>query len=210
MKPDTIKTIPNYLTMLRMALLPVFVVLYQYGGVFWGAFFSLLVFSAAAYTDVLDGRIARKTGKITAFGKVMDPLADKLLVAVGLIVLFRSAPGLIAIWMALIIIVRETAVGVFRFWAAARGRVMGANKMGKLKAASQIGAIIASLLLLTICDAGEKFFSNGWLQAKIRHQHGPIYYIMLVPVLITFVSGLKFFHNNRGLLNARRTDLCGN
>ena len=200
MGPETVHTMPNYLTVLRMALIPVFVVLYQYGGMFWGAFLSLLVFSIAAYTDVLDGQIARKTGKITGFGKVMDPIADKLLVAVALIVLLRSAPGLITLWMALIIIIREAAVGGFRFWAAASGKVMGANKMGKSKAASQIGAIIVSLLLLTICDASEKFFANGWLQTKVRHRNGPIYFLVLVPVLITLVSGLIFFYNNRGLL----------
>ena len=200
MKSETVHTMPNYLTILRMVLIPVFVATYRYGGIFWGAFLSLLVFSIAAYTDILDGKIARKTGKITGFGKVMDPIADKLLVAIALIVLLRSAPGLITLWMALIIIVREVAVGGFRFWAAASGRVMGANKMGKYKAASQIGGIIASLLLLTICDASQKFFANGWLQTKIRHHNGPIYYLMLVPVFITLVSGLKFFYNNRGLL----------
>jgi CDP-diacylglycerol--glycerol-3-phosphate 3-phosphatidyltransferase len=197
---EIVGTIPNYLTILRIILIPVFVLLYQYGGVFWGVFLSLLVFSGAAYTDVLDGQIARKTGKTTSFGKVMDPLADKLLVAVALIVLLRSSPGLITIWMALIIIVREAAVGLFRLWAAASGKVMGANKMGKYKAASQISAIIASLLLLTICDASQKFFSSRWLQMKVRHHNGPIYYVMLIPVLITLVSGLKFFYNNRGLL----------
>ena len=200
MEPETVHTMPNYLTVLRMALIPVFVVLYQYGGMFWGVFLSLLVFSIAAYTDVLDGQIARKTGKITGYGKVMDPIADKLLVAVALIVLLRSAPGFITLWMALIIIVREAAVGGFRLWAAASGKVMGANKMGKSKAASQIGAIIASLLLLTICDASEKFFANRWLQTKVRHRNGPIYFLVLVPVLITLVSGLIFFYNNRGLL----------
>jgi len=200
LKLVSVKTIPNYLTILRIALIPIFVIFYQYGGVFWGAFSSLLTFSFAAYTDVLDGQIARKTGKITSFGKVVDPLADKLLVAVALVIFFISTPGLIAIWMALIIIGREAAVGGFRIWAAVSGKVMGANKTGKYKAASQISAIIISLLLLSICDAGEKFFSNGWLQAKVRRQNGPIYYLMIVPVVITLISGLKFFYNNRKLL----------
>lgn len=200
MKLGSVKTIPNYLTILRIAMIPIFVMLYQYGGVFWGVFSSLLAFSFAAYTDVLDGQIARKTGKITGFGKVVDPLADKLLVAIALIVFLRSTPGLIAIWMVLIIIGREVAVGGFRIWAAVSGKVMGANRTGKYKALSQISAIIISLLLLSICDAGERFFSNGWLQAKVRRQNGPIYYLMIVPAVITLISGLKFFFNNRKLL----------
>jgi CDP-diacylglycerol--glycerol-3-phosphate 3-phosphatidyltransferase len=203
MKLGPVRGIPNYLTISRIALIPVFVILYQYGGAFWGALFSLLVFSIATFTDVLDGRIARETGKITDFGKVMDPIADKLLVAAALIVFLRSGPGLITIWMVLIIIVREAAVGGFRIWAAASGKVMGATKMGKYKAASQIFAIIISLLLLTICDARERFFSgtDRWnFLENVRHHDGPIYYLMYIPVLITLVSGLKFFYNNRNLL----------
>jgi len=194
---------PNYLTISRVALIPVFIILYQYGGLFWGAFSSLLIFSIAAFTDVLDGQIARKTGKITDFGKVMDPLADKLLVAAALVVFLRSGPGLITIWMVLIIVVREAAVGGFRIWAAASGNVLGATKMGKYKALSQIYAIIISLLLLTICDARERFFSDigRWDFLKsIRHHNGPIYYLMYIPVVITLVSGLKFFYNNRKVL----------
>lgn len=159
-----------------------------------------MAFSVAAYTDVLDGQLARKSGDITSFGKVMDPIADKLMVAFGLIILLNAPPGLIATWMALIIIVREAAVGIFRFWAAARGKVMDANKMGKSKALSQIGGIIISLLLLAVGDASEKFFSNQWLSSKIHHQNGPIFYLILIPVIITLVSGLIFFYNNRKLL----------
>jgi len=192
-----IRTIPNYLTMLRLALTPVFMILY-----YWvGAFFSLLVFSAAAYTDFLDGRIARKTGDITNFGKFMDPLADKLLVSSALIAFLSSGPRLIATWMFLIIIGREIVITLLRTWAASKGNVIAATKLGKYKASSQMYAIVISLLLLTIYDLRGAFFADKWYFLTVIRQHnGPIYYLMLIPVAFTIISGLEFLYNNRKLL----------
>ena len=197
MKLGTLRTVPNYLTMLRIALTPIFMILFQYMGVF----FSLLAFSAAAITDFLDGRIARKTGKITNFGKFMDPLADKLLVCAALIVFLKSGPGLITSWMVLIIVIREIVITVFRVWAARKGNVIAATRLGKYKASSQMYAIAISLLLLTIYDARGRFFSDRWhFLTSIRDHNGPIYYLMYIPVLLTLISGLEFFYNNRKLL----------
>ena len=172
-------------------------ILYQYVG----AFFSLLAFSAAAITDFYDGKIARKTGKITNFGKFMDPLADKLLVCAALIAFMRSGPGLITSWMVLVIVIREIAITILRTWGVRKGNVIEATKLGKYKASSQMYAIVISLLLLTLCDARGKFFSDRWhFMTRIRHQNGPIYYLMLIPVLLTLISGLEFLYNNRKLL----------
>ena len=200
MNLDSLKTTPNYLTMLRVALTPVFMILFNYVGVF----FSLLAFIVAAITDFLDGRIARKTGNITSFGKFMDPLADKLLVCAALFVFLRAdtptAPGLIASWMVLIIVIREVTITILRTWAARKGNVIAASKLGKYKASSQMYVIAISLLLLTICDANQRFFSNGWLQEKVRQNNGPIYYLMFIPVLLTLISGLEFLYSNRKML----------
>ncbi len=193
MKLKTLKTTPNYLTMLRVVLTPVFMILFHYVG----AFFSLLAFSAAAITDFFDGRIARKTGKITDFGKFMDPLADKLLVCAALIVFLKSAPGLITSWMVLIIVIREIVITILRALAARKGKVIAATRLGKYKASSQMYVIVISLLLLTLCDASVRFFSNTWLQTKVRHHNGPIYYLMFIPVMLTLISGLEFIYNNR-------------
>ncbi len=195
-KLKSLKTTPNYLTMLRVALTPVFMILFNYVGVF----FSLLVFSAAAITDFFDGRIARRTGKITSFGKFMDPLADKLLVCAALFVFFRAAPGLIALWMVLIIVIREVAITILRTFAARKGNVIAATKLGKYKASSQMYVIVISLLLLSICEASQTFFSNGWLQTNVRKNNGPIYSLMFIPVLLTLISGLEFIYNNRKVL----------
>ena len=197
MKLGNVRTIPNYLTMSRVALTAVFMILFQYVGVV----FSLLAFSAAAITDFLDGRIARKSGKITNFGKFMDPLADKLLVCTALIVFLRSGPGLITSWMVLIIVIREVAITLLRIWGVRKGNVIAATKLGKYKASFQMYTIIISLLLLTLYDARGKFFSDRWdFLTKIRHHNGPIYYLMFIPVLLTLVSGLEFLYNNRKML----------
>lgn len=194
-----IRTTPNYLTMLRMALAPVFMILYNYVGVF----FSLLAFVVAAITDLLDGRIARKTGKITDFGKFMDPLADKFLVCAALFAFFKLGPELITSWMVLIIVIRELTITILRTWAARRGNVIAATKLGKYKASSQMYSIAISLLLLTIADLRGRFFSDSlhflpW--TWIRYHYGPIFYLMLIPVALTLISGLEFLYNNRKLL----------
>ena len=197
MKLGKVRTTPNYLTMSRMALTPVFIVLYSYVG----AFFSLLAFSAAAVTDLLDGRIARKKGEITSFGKFMDPLADKLLVCAALITFLKSGPGLITSWMVLIIMIREIAITLFRILAVRKGNVIAATRLGKYKASSQMYTIALSLLLLTLYDARGRSFSDRWyFLTKIRHHNGPIYYLMYIPVLLTLISGLEFLYNNRKLL----------
>ena len=126
MKIGKVRNTPNYLTILRMALTPVFIILYNYVGVF----FSLLAFVAAAITDLLDGRIARKTGKITDFGKFMDPLADKLLVCAALFAFFKLGPKLITSWMVLIIVIRELTITILRILAARKGNVIAATKLG--------------------------------------------------------------------------------
>jgi CDP-diacylglycerol--glycerol-3-phosphate 3-phosphatidyltransferase len=197
MNSKKIRTLPNYLTMLRVILVPVFVLLYYYVG----AFFSMLAFGAAAYTDYIDGRIARKRGIITDFGKFLDPLADKLLVISALIVLLKSEPELITTWMFLIIIGREVIITLLRTYAASKGNVIAATKLGKYKASSQMYAIALSLLLLSMYDIRSTFFSNRLhFMTVIREHNGPIYYLMFIPVALTIVSGLEFLYNNRKLL----------
>jgi len=183
--------------MLRVILVPIFVILYYKVG----AFFSLWAFGAAAFTDYLDGHIARKTGNITNFGKFLDPLADKLLVISALVVLLKSGPGLITTWMFLIIICREIVITLIRTYAASRGNVIAATKLGKYKASTQMYAIGLSLLMLAVYDIKVAFFSDRWqFMTAIRNPNGPIYYLMFIPVAFTIISGLEFLYNNRKLL----------
>jgi CDP-diacylglycerol--glycerol-3-phosphate 3-phosphatidyltransferase len=132
--------LPNALTMLRILAVPV-VVVALLGSTPNGDVIAAIVFAGAALTDGLDGYFARSRGAITTFGKLMDPLADKLLI-IGALVSLVSL-GRLAAWVAMVIIVREVAVTILRTIAAERGLVIAASWLGKAKTVLQIAAVIA-------------------------------------------------------------------
>ena len=132
--------LPNALTMLRILAVPV-VVVALLGETPNGDVIAAIVFAGAALTDGLDGYFARSRGSITTFGKLMDPLADKLLI-IGALVSLVSL-GRLAAWVAMVIIVREVAVTILRTIAAERGLVIAASWLGKAKTVLQIAAVIA-------------------------------------------------------------------
>ncbi|MBO8138816.1 MAG: CDP-diacylglycerol--glycerol-3-phosphate 3-phosphatidyltransferase [Desulfotomaculum sp.] len=135
--------LPNRLTLARIFLVPVFLLIVSIK-VPYGDILAALVFILAASTDGLDGYIARKNKIVTRFGKIMDPLADKLLVTAALISLVELQR--LAAWVAVIIIGREFAVTGLRAIAASDGNVISASKLGKFKTVSQIVAIVAMFL----------------------------------------------------------------
>ncbi len=144
--------LPNKLTVLRMILVPFFVlaILWPFPHHFLVA---LALFGAASYTDHLDGKLARKNNQITDFGKFMDPLADKILV-ISALVCFVSL-NLCDVWLVLLIIAREFMVTSIRLVAAGKGSVIAANNWGKVKTVSQIVAICVILLLQHIVELGD-------------------------------------------------------
>lgn len=138
--------LPNKLTLLRVFMIPVFVVLLLLEG---GQNQSLrlaaaIVFVAASLTDFLDGQIARRCNLVTNFGKFMDPLADKLLVCSALICLVEL--GQLPAWIVIIIIAREFIISGFRLVAADSGIVIAASWWGKFKTVSQMIAVILFIL----------------------------------------------------------------
>jgi CDP-diacylglycerol---glycerol-3-phosphate 3-phosphatidyltransferase len=135
--------IPNVLTVLRIVAVPVIVValLDETPN---GDALAAAVFTLAAVTDGLDGYIARRRQEVTTFGKLMDPLADKLLVVAALVALVSL--DRLAAWVAMVIIARELAVTGLRSLAAERGVVIAASWLGKLKTALQVAAIIALII----------------------------------------------------------------
>jgi CDP-diacylglycerol--glycerol-3-phosphate 3-phosphatidyltransferase len=132
--------LPNALTLLRILAVPV-VVVALLGETPNGDALAAAVFALAAATDGLDGYIARSRDSITTFGKLMDPLADKLLI-VGALLSLVSLNRLEA-WIAMVIIAREVAVTILRTIAAERGLVIAASWLGKAKTVLQIAAVIA-------------------------------------------------------------------
>lgn len=135
--------LPNKLTLLRICLIPVFVILMlsQVSNFF---LISCIIFIIASITDFLDGKIARKYNLVTDFGKFMDPLADKLLVLSALICMIEY--DLVAGWMVIIIVARELTVSILRAIAADNGKVIAASGGGKIKTTSQMIAIILLLI----------------------------------------------------------------
>src|SRR3954454_24145637 len=169
--------LPNTLTVLRILLVPVLVVALT-SEIKGGSAIAAAVFAAAAITDGLDGYIARSRQSITTFGKVMDPVADKLLIAAALISLVSL--DRLAAWVAMVIIAREFAVSGLRLAAGQQGVVIPASGLGKVKTIVQVVAVLA-LIAANDADA-------VWVQALV--------YVM---VAVTLASGADYF------LNFRRT-----
>ena len=137
--------LPNKLTILRVLLIPFFVLflLTDLGGDY-GKYYALAIFIIASLTDLLDGKIARKYNLVTNFGKFMDPLADKLLVCSAMICLVEMKR--LAAWIVIIIIAREFIISGFRLVASDNGVVIAANYWGKFKTTFQMLMIIVLLL----------------------------------------------------------------
>jgi CDP-diacylglycerol---glycerol-3-phosphate 3-phosphatidyltransferase len=140
--PPGLVNVANGLTVLRLALVPVFVWFLLSGGP-GGRYVAFVAFAVASVTDLLDGELARRRGLITDFGKIADPIADKALTGAALITL--SCLGELAWWVTVVIVVREVAVTGLRFWVIRHG-VIAASRGGKAKTLLQVIAISLYIL----------------------------------------------------------------
>jgi len=183
--PQTAKLVnlPNALTVLRLALVPVFaVLLLQDSGLDdAGRYWATLAFGLAIITDRYDGMIARRTGQVTEFGKLADPIADKALTGTALIGL--SILGLLPWWVTLAILVREIGVTVLRFWVIRHG-VIASSRGGKLKTVVQALAIALYILPVT----GVLASARWW--------------VMAAALVLTLATGLDYVYR---ALSLRRT-----
>jgi CDP-diacylglycerol---glycerol-3-phosphate 3-phosphatidyltransferase len=166
--------LPNMLTVLRIMLVPVLVVALL-GNTPEGDVFAAVVFALASLTDFVDGYLARSRQTVTTFGKLMDPLADKLLIVAALIALVSL--NRLQAWIAMVIITRELAVTVLRLGATQAGVVIEASLFGKLKTCLQIAAILA-----LIAVPGEPLWVSLLLYAAVA---------------ATVISGLDYFFGLR-------------
>ena len=171
--------VPNVLTMLRILAVPVLVVALL-DETPDGDVIAAIVFALAAFSDGLDGYIARRRQQVTTFGKLMDPLADKLLVIAALISLVSL--DRLAAWVAMVIIAREFAVTGLRSVAAERGVVIEASWLGKVKTALQIAAIFA---LIAFDPA------PTWVDI-----------LLYLAVAVTIISGVDYFLGIRKRMDA--------
>jgi CDP-diacylglycerol--glycerol-3-phosphate 3-phosphatidyltransferase len=179
--------LPNKLTISRIILAGIFILFLFVRGV--GAkFVALAVFLIASLTDYYDGLIARKKGIITDFGRLMDPIADKILVLGGFLAFVEMK--IIPAWVVMVIIARELLITGIRILALSKKKVLSAEMAGKHKTVSQIVAVVSILVFLIIRDSGFTF-------RYIDYYKSIIYVLMLITVAMTLASGISYTIRNR-------------
>ena len=192
--------IPNLLSLIRVCLVPLFVVslIYMRDIRIWGLIVPAAIYGITGYTDFLDGRIARKYNLVTDFGKFIDPLADKFMVIGSQIAILawmmmrgENTLALVFVWVVLIILLRELGVTSLRLVVAGKsGIVVAASMLGKIKTVSQmIGSIIIILepLLLELYA-----LSNVEVFATMYEYHILSYVVMAIITFTTLFSGLDY------------------
>ena len=173
--------LPNKLTMARMIAVPFFIAAFMFNA--YAA--SLVLFLAASITDFLDGKIARERGLVTNFGKIMDPLADKILVYSALCLFIEA--DIIDAWMLILILAREFIVAGMRTVAASEGRVLAAGMSGKIKTVLQMTAVCLLLLGLSVQSV------------PVIMTVGRI--VFLLSLIMTVYSGCEYVYQNRDVFS---------
>ena len=171
-----------------MFIAPIFLAVYL-AGIEHKFLFSAIIFALGAITDALDGSIARKNNIVTNFGKLLDPIADKMLVTAGLLAFMKD--GLCSIWIVMIILTRDFAVTSLRMIAAAQNLVIPANIGGKIKTVAQMVSFIAVMVLCEISEV----FSLGFNMSLISN------ILMGVTAVISVVSGAVYMVNGWKMIN---------
>lgn len=190
--------LPNKLTLGRLALTAVFVAVVSIESIPQRYSAGLILFVIAAITDFLDGHLARKHNLVTNFGKLMDPLADKVLMCSAFVILTRH--GQLPAWIVIAILAREFLVTGLRLLASSQGAVLAADSLGKLKTVLQIVTTIYLLLFLASSEAAfawtSALFHWKWTSPGVAGIA-----IVAVTALVTVYSGLSYVITNRALLS---------
>ncbi|MBN1914113.1 MAG: CDP-diacylglycerol--glycerol-3-phosphate 3-phosphatidyltransferase [Candidatus Omnitrophica bacterium] len=187
--------IANRLTVLRIFLTFVFMAFLFVHGL-WAKVISLAIFLFAALSDYLDGRIARKRNMFTDFGKLMDPIADKILVLAAFSAFVQMQ--LVDAWMLMIIVAREILITSLRLFALNKGKVLAASKAGKHKTVSQMLVILFILGFIVFKEVMLTFYT--WNPDGERLFRQGIYFLMIVTVTLTLYSGLFYLWQNRRII----------
>lgn len=188
---------PNKLTVARILITPVYLALILWESLPHRFLIATLVYSIAAITDAIDGKLARKNNQITNFGKLLDPIADKILTTSALLAFMQM--GLCNIWIVMIVLTREFTVASIRMIAAADGVVIPANIWGKLKTVSQMTFTIVIMLL------GEVY--------SILAAYNPVWYgkvpalalisniLLWITAVLTVVSGVIYVIDSKKVID---------
>lgn len=192
--------IANRLTLLRIILTFVFMFFLSFpfkGSLaLWAKVISLAVFIFAALSDFLDGMIAHKRNMVTDFGRLMDPIADKILVLAAFAAFVQMQ--LVDAWMFVIIVSREILITSLRLFALNKGKVLSATRAGKHKTLSQMLVIFVILGFIVFKEVMLTFYTWNPIGEKIFRQG--IYILMLITVGLTLYSGLSYLWDNRKII----------
>ncbi|MCF7920729.1 MAG: CDP-diacylglycerol--glycerol-3-phosphate 3-phosphatidyltransferase [Candidatus Cloacimonetes bacterium] len=185
------KAIPNILTTLRILLVPVFIWLFYFTPVANSYIWALVVFITAELTDYFDGYLARKYNIISNYGKVMDPLADKLLTGAAFIFIALAPHYIVDAVIVVIILLREIAITILREVYIRKKIYIPANIWGKLKTVLQMAGLTAALLYIAFFKTENDiilmvFYYYFWLVALVTIFSGAVYFI---PLLFTKSEG---------------------
>ncbi|MGB2402788.1 MAG: CDP-diacylglycerol--glycerol-3-phosphate 3-phosphatidyltransferase [Akkermansiaceae bacterium] len=189
--------LPNTITLFRLVLTAIFCAAASAEGVV-GYAIALAAFILGAVSDWLDGYLARRLGLVTALGKLLDPLADKILVCSGFV--YLSAEGLCPVWVTAVIICREFLVTGIRQIAVEEGQVIAADNLGKWKTTFQLTFVITALVYLTF----ESVQSTSPLVAGLQyiaHKDHLLFPLSLWPaVALTVISGCSYFWKSKDMI----------
>ncbi len=186
----------NKITLSRILLTFVFMFLLFCQGTL-AKYLALLTFIIACLTDYFDGRIARKRKTENNFGRLMDPIADKILVLAAFLAFVEMK--IIPAWMVIVIIFRELVITGLRIIAARRGKIVSASLAGKHKTISQMVAIISILIFLIIKESATPVWNPVW---EVWFRRG-VFYMMLITVILTLVSGIAYLLKSKTILFSR-------
>lgn len=182
--------LPNKLTIIRIVLTPVFLFLFFAEFILYNYLFALIVFAVAAITDFADGKIARSRNLITNFGKIADPIADKILTTTTLLCFMQK--NLCSIWVILLILTREFSVSAIRITAAAQGSVIPANIYGKIKTVLQM--VFSILILLLIALQSGMNFTVPYFETISA-------VMMWILAVVTLVSGVIYIKDSAKIID---------
>lgn len=185
--------LPNKITLSRIVLAFIFM-FFLFSHFPAAKYLALFIFVVACLTDLWDGRIARQRKLENDFGRLMDPIADKILILAAFLAFVEME--IIPAWMVIIIIFRELIITGLRINAATRGMVLAASLAGKHKTASQMIAIISILVFLILRETFQEFCGPAcelWFKRIV-------FYLMLITVILTLISGLSYLIRNKNTL----------
>jgi CDP-diacylglycerol---glycerol-3-phosphate 3-phosphatidyltransferase len=195
--------VPNHLTLSRIGLTFVMVAFLTFPSIPFGKTLALVTFILAGITDYWDGRLARTSGRVSVFGQLMDPLADKILVCAAF-VSFASQRQIVPAWVVIIIISREFLITGLRLLAAQRGQVLPAGRWGKHKMVWQTAAIVVIMLGLALQEDLVGLLPTGHLHAAIsaaidRYFDYVAYTMSAVVCVLTVTTGAIYLWESRAV-----------